>query len=313
MSSVLPRFIGAALVCLVMSLSPAPLAAVPVKTLLTGETTAAEQAFFTDLRSLWQELLAPTPARLSVRSMADPRQRLRALSRRRADFAVVNAATASVFLGNHPRLTALAILWADLLHPMTRAPNVKTLGLPPKSEVWVFHQAPYPYPILLELSRASNKTGAPILLLEDDLALDALEYAQGPILLHSAPWPDPLLQGILGRDPALRLVSFDPQLLENFTLAVPWLIPARLPARSYPGQNRGLELPALHHVLIARRDVDQALARKMLDSLYRHRRAMAPFNPLFKRLKGSLNAVFGKVFPFHPLTAKRFNFTSSVP
>ena len=292
---------------------PAPGAAEPVAILLTGETTLAERAFLDDLQSLWRGLLTPTSARLATQPLADPRRRLRALSRRRGDFALVNAASATVYLRAHPRLAALAVLWADMLHPLTRDPSVTAMTMPPLAEVWVFDQAPYPYPLLLELSANAKVEKPPIFLMEGDMAADALDYAQGPVLLHSAPWPDPVLAGIMKRDRTLRLLPFAPGLLEEFTLAVPWLISARLPAGSYPGQTQGLELPALHHILVARRDLPEAIAAKMLDTLYRHQSAMALHSPFFSRMESQLNAVFGKVLPFHPLTAKRFNFTSAAP
>ena len=132
-------------------------------------------------------------------------------------------------------------------------------------------------------------------------------------MLFAAPAPVWELQQAQERDSRLRLLPISNKLVDEFKLAYPWLVTEKLGRGDYPALDRNLELPAVYEILVGRRDLPAATVRKVLDTVYGRSNAMVLFDPLFGQTNARMNAVFGKLMPFHPETARRFNFTPSVP
>lgn len=292
---------------------PRPAAAAPVYTLLTDAAEDIPRNFAADLAQLWKERIVPAPAHLALKRSGASGERLRSLSRGRGHFTIVDVETAASRLPEYPRLTAVAVLWPNLLHALSRKPGRTLMRTGIRDEVWVFDNAPYPYPILSELNPGPREGEGGAVLLEAGLIPDALDYADGPVMLVSFPPGDERLARVLRKDPSLRLLPFSQRLLEEFKLNAPWLLTETLRKGGYPGLKKNLEVPALYRVLVGRRDLPDSAVEKMLAVLYESRRSMVMFNPLFGRLNPKLNAVFAKLISFHPVTAKRFDFIPSVP
>jgi TRAP-type uncharacterized transport system substrate-binding protein len=288
-------------------------AAAPLRTALVAEQGDGSWRFLSDLAQLWRNRYEPTPEQLLVRAVPGALARLRAVSRGRGDFAVVDAATATAHLGDYPRLAAIAVLWPDLLHAVTRNPAVHELSLPVPAELWALDNAAFAYQTLGDLSRNDPAHKALLSRVPDDILPDALDYANGPIVLFTAPTPLRELYVAMGKDPRLQLLPIGNKLMDELKLAWPWLTTDKLERLTYPGQSRNLELPAVYEILVGRRDLPVPTVRKVLNTAYGSASAMALFDPLFGQVDGRMNAVFGKLLPFHPETARRFNFTPSVP
>jgi hypothetical protein len=297
---------------LMHGLAPAA-AAAPVRTALAAEEGDGSWRFLSDLSLLWRNRYEPTDELLAVRVVRGAQARLRAVNRGRGDFAVVDVGTAAAHLTDYPRLTALAVLWPDLLHAVTRNPAVHDLRMPVSAEAWVLDNAAFAFPTLLELDRAASGQTALLQRVPDDILVDALDYANEPVLLFTAPTPLRELGAAMSRDPRLQLLPIANKITDELKLADPWLVTGKLDRLTYPGQSRNLELPAVYEVLVGRRDLPAPTVRKVLDTVYGRANAMALFDPLFGQTDGSMNAVFAKLLPFHPETARRFSFTPSVP
>jgi TRAP-type uncharacterized transport system substrate-binding protein len=289
------------------------LPAAPVRTALAAESGDGSWRFLTDLAELWRSRYDPTPEQLAVRTVRGAQARLRAVSRGRGDFAVVDAATVAERLADYPRLTALAVLWPDLMLAVSRNPAVRELKLPVGAELWVLDSAGFAYDTLSELAGSDAGQRARLLRMPENLLLDALDYGQEPVLLFTAPTPLLELNDALKRDARLQVLPIDNKIVDELKLAHPWLMTEKLERGAYPGLQRNLELPAVYRVLVGRRDLPAATVRKVLDTVYGRTSAMAPFDPLFGQTDGRMNAVFGKLMSFHAETARRFNFTPSVP
>jgi hypothetical protein len=285
----------------------------PVRTALVSGQGDGAWRFLSDLSELWRSRYDPTPEQLVVRRMPGALERLRLVARGRGDFAVVDVETAAAHLAEFPRLTAVAALWPDLLHAATRNPAVRELKLPISTELWAMDSADFAYDTLGELTQSDAAQTALLQRMPDDLLLDALDYAQAPILLFSAPTPLLQLVEAQRRDPRLRLLPIANRIVDEMKLAHPWLVTEKVGRATYPGLDRNLELPAVFQILVGRRDLPAPTVRKALDTIYNRSNAMALFDPLFGQTDGSMNAVFGKLMSFHPETARRFNFTPSVP
>jgi len=297
---------------LMTAAAPRALAA-PVRTALAAEAGDGSWRFLTDLAQLWRNRYDPADDLLAVRAMDGAQARLRAVNRGRGDLTVVDAATAAAHLSEYPRLTAIAVLWPNLLQAVTRNPAVQELKLPLSAETWTLHNAEFAYQALGELTHDDAAQTALLQRVPDDILVDSLDYANGPILLFTSPTPLRELTAAMNRDPRLQLLPIDGKIMDELKLADPWLTTGKLPRGSYPNQTRNLELPAVYQILVGRRDLPVPTVLKVLDTVYGSGNAMALFDPLFAQVNSSMNAVFGKLLPFHPVTAKRFNFTPSVP
>ncbi len=302
----------ALLALLLVPLAAGPAAAEPVRTVLVDDGWSGARAFAEDLRVLWRHRYEPTPERLALRTVAPPEARLRALQRRRGDFAVVDAATAAERLADYDRVTAVAVLWPNLLHALSRNRRVREVALPPAVETWVFDNAPRVHAVLRALAGGGDGAGR-LHLVPARVLPDALAYADEPLLLASLPVPAAPLSEALARRGNLRLVPFPGGLLEELKLEAPWLLTGKMGRGTYAGQGKNLELPAVYQLMLGRKELPAATVRKMLRTVYRRPGAMALFNPLFDRLSGNMNEVFGKLVSFHPATAERFDFTPAVP
>ncbi len=295
---------------------PAPVGAVPVYKLLAGgkAQAAPRWKFGVDLARMWKERDEPLPAHLVPIDAGDPENRLRTLARGRGDFAIVDAETAAEKLPEFPRITVVAVLWPEFLHALSRKPGLRKIGTRIQEEVWVFDNVFYPHTIFTELSQRRNgeEEWLPVKL-DAGLIPDALDYADGPLLLVATLAGDPGVTRAMAGENPIRLVSYSQRLLEEMKLRAPYLLTAPLPKGSYPGQPKNLELPALYRILVARKDIPPGPVEKMLSTLYDSDDSMEMFNPLFTRLKPRLNAVFAKLMPFHPATAERFRFNPDVP
>jgi hypothetical protein len=225
----------------------------------------------------------------------------------------VDAATAAAQLSDAGRLTAVAVLWPTLVHVLSRNPAVREMKLPPPAETWVFGETQALHGVLREQMNAGQGDPATLAAMPMTMLRDALDYAETPVLLFPAPAPLLEVAEALGRDPSLRMLPFSAPLLEELKLDAPWLLTGTLGPGSYPGLKSTLELPAVYQILVGRRDLPDASVRKMIETLYRRTNAMAMFDPLFGKLDSRMNAVFAKLMPFHPVTARAFNFTPSIP
>ena len=304
------------LAAIVVSAIPAPVGAVPVyKLLASGKARHSPQwKFGVDLARMWEERNEPLPAHLATVDTGNPENRLRTLARGRGDFAIVDAETAAENLPDFPRLTLVAVLWPEFLHALSRKSGLKKIGTLTKEEVWVFDNVYYPHMIFTELSqRRTGKDDWFPVNLDAGMIPDALDYADGPVLLITALAGDPGVTRAMSGDFPLHLVSYSQKLLEEMKLRAPYILTAALPKGSYPGQPKNLDLPALYRVLVARKDISDGPVNKMLSTLYDSDDSMEMFNPLFSRLNPRLNAVFAKLMPFHPATAARFKFEPAVP
>lgn len=282
----------------------------PVRTIL-GDGVGT-QRFITDLARLWRNRSRPTEEWLAGRIVAAPDARLRALARGRGDFAVIDVATASRRLSDYGQLTAIAALWPRLLHAVSRNRGVKQVALPIGHELWVLDNAAYAHRLLMELTRGKATQRRRIHRVPSNVLLESLDYAREPVVLFAAPRPLQELAEALRRDATLRLLPFAGTLLEEFKLAYPWLVTAKVGRGSYPNLARNLELPAQYLILVGRKDLPDPTVRKMIRTLYRRNSAAALINPLFGMIDGSMNAVFAELMPYHPVTARAFGFTPSL-
>lgn len=290
-----------------------PAAAAPVRTALAAEEGDGSWRFLSDLAQLWRNRYEPTDEQLAVRTMDGPQARLRAVNRGRGDFAVVDVRTAVQHLAEYPRLTTIAVLWPNLLYAVTRNPAVHAVQVPVPAELWALHNAGFALRTLTEMTRDDPAQGALLHRVPDDILVDALDYANVPIMVFTAPTPLRELQSAMSRDPRLHILPFDNPVLDELKLAYPWLTTGKLPRLTYPGQQKNLELPAVYQVLVGRRDLPAPTVDKVLNTVYGSANATALFDPLFAQVEPGMNAVFAKLLPFHPETARRFGFTPSVP
>lgn len=309
--AVLCAAMGAVLVALLLA-GAKPVVAAPVRTVLHGPDMPAQTRFLADLAQLWRWRNAPTPERLATRELDAAELRMQALARERGDFALVDAATAAERLTAYPELAAVAVLWPEAVHAVTRNPAVNQVTLPPPAEYWVLESSRFIHDALRAEGMPREGRNA-ISLVPDAVLTDALNFAEAPVVLVADAPPVQALSEALGAQPDLRLLAFDPALLEELELNAPWLIPYTLDGGTYPGQGSPVEVPALYQVLVGRRDLPDATVEKMLDTAYDKARGAAVQNPLFAHLDSRLNAVFSKLFPFHTATARRFDFTPSLP
>jgi TRAP-type uncharacterized transport system substrate-binding protein len=302
----------AAIAAWLLATAPAA-AAAPVRTALAEVAGDGSWRFLVDLAELWHSRYEPTAEQLAVRPVPGAEARLRAVARGRADFAVVDARTAAERLAAYPRLTAVAVLWPNLLHAVTRNPAARELALAGETEVWVLDSAGFAYDTLAELARNDPRRQERLYRMPENLLRDALDYSREPLLVFTAPAPVRELEELLRRDAGLRIVPVANKLVEELKLGHPWLVSENLGRGAYPGLERNLELPAVYQILVGRRDLPAPTVHKVLSTVYGRSNVMALFDPLFGQTDGRLNAVFGKLMPFHAETARRFNFTPSVP
>jgi hypothetical protein len=290
-----------------------PAQAAPVRTVLSAEGGDGSWRFLSDLALLWRNRYDPTPEQLVVRPVPDAEMRLRDVNRGRGDFAVVDVGTAVAHLSEYPNLTTLAVLWPNLLQALSRNPAARELKLPLPAELWVLDSADYAYPTLRALTRNDPASAARVQRVPQDVLIDALDYSSEPILLFTAPAPLREVSEAMQRDGRLQMLPIANKINDELKLAQPWLVTEKLGRGAYPGLDRNVELPAVYMLLVGRRDLPAPTARKVLDTVYGRASAMALFDPLFGLTNGSMNAVYAKLLPFHPETARRFNFTPSVP
>lgn len=291
----------------------ASVVAAPVRTALSSEGGDGSWRFLTDLAELWRNRYEPTAEELAVRPVAGAQARLRAVNRGRGDFAVVDVATAAQHLSEYPNLTTLAVLWPNLLQAVTRNPAAREVKLPLSAELWALDSADYAFDTLRELTRNDPAQAALLQRVPDSLLVDALDYGREPILLFTAPAPLQEVTEAMARDVRLQMLPFANKIVDELKLAYPWLVTEKLGRGAYSGLDRNLELPAMYVLLVGRRDLPTPTVRKVLDTVYGRSNAMALFDPLFGQTNNAMNAVFGKLLPFHPETARRFNFTPAVP
>ncbi len=287
-------------------------AAAPVRTLAVTGPRDGSLGFGQDLATLWRNRYEPTAEHLAVTVIPDTGRRLRSAARRRVDFAVLDAATAVGALEHHPRLSALAVLWANALHAVSRNPRVRELSTTPAVETWSLDSAAWLHRALRELNR-SARARRRLHRLPDALLRDALDYAQEPLVLFAAPAPLLELSEALRADSRLRVLPVNTNLVDELKLHYPWLITHTLGRGSYPRLQRRLEVPAVAMLAVGRRDLPRATVRKLLRTVYRRSNALRMFNPLFGQTDARLNAVFAKLLPYHEATARAFGFTPSVP
>lgn len=289
---------------------PAPARGAQVRSLLVGPDNGASERFARDLQQLWAYRNTPTPERLRVRVGGDAAARLREVRRGRAHFAVVDVAAAARELPAQAGLAAVVVLWPRVLHAVTRNTEATRFTLPPAAEVWVLDPTSQARNLL---AAAAGSNAGWLLPTPPDVLMDALQYAETPLLVVPGPvGMEPLREG-LSRWADLRLLAWDPELLEALGLERPWLVTHTVRPYTYPGQTRQLELPARHEVLVARRDLSAETVRKMLETLYPDDPALLPDSPLFNGLEPRLNAVFAELFSFHPTTAEALGFAQEQP
>jgi hypothetical protein len=284
-----------------------PLTAAPVYTVVADRKEVGVERFLEDLSRIWKELHVPAPGRLAVTYAAEPKRRLRLLSRGRGQFAIIDTAVATALLTQHEGLAAVALLWPGYLHAVTRAP-IATLALPIRKPVKVAPSARYVYDALMEWKRDRRAKISRVTLLSngEDFLQDFEDDEE--VMLFSAPAPFAELVELMEEDSDLRLLSVSPRLAENLRLLNPWLQTEVLAAGTYPRMNRRRALPVRHLVMVGRKDLPEAIVRKMLITLYDKTSATAPYNPLFGALGPKLNQVYAQLFPYHPVTAKKLGF-----
>ena len=287
--------------------------AAPVRTALSAEGGDGSWRFLNDLKELWHNRYEPTAEQLAVRAVPGAEARLHAVNRGRGDFAVVDVATAAQHLSEYPNLTTVAVLWPNLLQAVSRNPAAQEVKLPVTVELWALDSAAYAFDTLRELTRKDPAQTALLQRVPDSMLVDALDYSRVPILLFTAPAPLEEVTAAMARDGTLQMLPIGNKIVDELKLAYPWLVTEKLGRGAYSGLDRNLELPAVYMVLVGRRDLPAATVRKALDTVYGRSNAMALFDPLFGQTNSAMNAVFAKLLPFHPVTARRFNFTPAVP
>lgn len=303
--------LGLAVFIASLAVLPAWAAAEPVLVLLTGAGPDGAGRFAGDLEQIWARRTALSNHVLSVRTRDYPEARLRDLSRGRADFAIVDIETAVSKMPRYGRVSAVAILWPILLHPLTRESGLKEISLPLTQKTWVLKSGEYAY---LDISRNMVKAGQNpqklLSLVPYEMLTETLADGQGLSLLIPAPYPTHEISRAI--ESGWRLTPLAGRLLDSMHKSSNWLFTANLPANTYPGQTRPIELPAAYMVLVGRTSLDNDLVEKMLDSIYRRTSAKAVVNPLFDGIDDRMNAVFAKILPFHPHTAKSYGLNQNM-
>lgn len=288
-----------------------PLTAAPVYTVIADRKEVGAERFLEDLSRIWKGLHVPAPGRLAVTYAAEPKRRLRLLSRGRGQFAIIDTAVATALLTQHEGLAAVALLWPGYLHAVTRAPLSKipsVLALPIRKPVKVAPSARYVYDALMEWKRDRHARISRVTLLSNGEGFLQNFEDDEAVMLFSAPAPFADLVELMEKDSDLRLLSVSPRLTENLRLLNPWLQTEVLAAGTYPRMNTRRALPVRHLVMVGRKDLPEAIVLKMLITLYDKTAATAPYNPLFGAIRPKLNQVFAQLFPYHPVTAKKLGF-----
>jgi hypothetical protein len=281
-----------------------------VLTLVIGGDPDGSRVFAEDLAALWAARNAPTPERLALRVEPEPRNRLRALRRGRGEFALLAVDEAQGLLPEFPRVKAIAVLWPLYLHALTRNDAVQSVRLPPRAAVWVVENAAYAFDRLWEWSQDGGAARERLELFPADWIPDVLGQLRQELFLFSAPAPLQEVADELQRDPALRLVPFDPALLEEFRVNYPWLRTVMLPQGTYSRMRAGMELPARHMVMVGSLELPEASVRKMLDCVYGAREAAARVNPLFRQIRPEANASFSPLLSYLPAAAQALGLAS---
>lgn len=292
--------------------TPPPIQAVPVYTVLMDQQEAGAANFMEDLSRLWKNLHAPVPGRLSPTHSSSAGRSLRLLGRGRGHFAIIDTAVATSSLAQHEGLAAVALLWPVYLHALTSS-GLASLARPIRQPVIVAGSARYVYDAFMEWNTNKRNKPTQVTLLADggDFLETAME--QDSILLFSAPAPLARLVELMEEEPELRLASLSPRLVENLRLLNPWLQTKVLAAGTYPRMRRKKLLPVRYLLMVARKDLPEAVIRKMLITLYYRTKAMAPYSPLFGMMNPKLNEVFAQLIPYHPVTGKTLGFVQKSP
>lgn len=310
--AIMVRIILCGLACAAMLARTPALLAAPVYTVMADRREVGVDVFLADLSRMWRNLHVPVAARLVVTEPGSAALRLRLLNRGRGDFAIVETGAATAMLGEHPGVAAIGVLWPGYLHAVTRA-RLLTLARPIRQPVLVAGNARYVFDALQEWNRYGRRPRTNATLLPDGGDLLAKFREKDGVLLFSAPAPLASLVKLLDEDSSARIVPISPRLVENLRLLNPWLQKEVLGANTYPRMNQKLLLPARYLVMVGRQDLPEAIVTKMLNTLYFKSAAVGPRNPLFGAMRSKLNLVFARLFPYHPVTAKRLGIPQKSP
>ena len=285
----------------------------PVLTLVIGSDPDGSQVFAEDLTSLWAERNSPTPERLAWTVVPAPRERLRSLGRGRGEFALLAADDAARLLPEFPRVKALAVLWPVYLHALTRNDAVQAVRLPPAAPVLALENAGYAFDGFWEWSPDGGASRDKLEIYPSGWMADVLSQLRQGVFLFSAPAPLQEIVDELQRDPGLRLVPFEPALLEEFRVNYPWLRMIVLPQGSYPRMRGNMELPARMMVMVGSLELAEGSVRKLLDTVYGARDAAARIDPLFRQIRAEANASFSPLLPYHPAAAAALGLAQKQP
>ena len=292
--------------------APGAVHAEPVVVLALGEEPNGALAFASSLVQLWARMDDPSPHRLALSILPNPVDRLRAVQKERAQFAIVDAFTALEQVPRLEQVTAMTALWPVVLHPVTRASPQLEITLPLAQETWVFSGGEYALQYLRERQRllSPNTPGNPGKAVFAELP-EKLKLGGPRLLLVPAPFPAQEIGAAL--EQGWELTPLASAVVQNLKSASNSVVTALLPKGVYPRQTRVLELPAAYVFLVGRADLSPLLVRKMLESVFGRRQAKGIGNPLFAALEENVSAVYASQLTFHPEAAAMLNLPKPKP
>lgn len=276
-------------------------------TLTRGDAFDGSQSFAQDWARYRNRKLELGSPHLAVSVIKTPVSRLWALNRGRADFAIVDAATVTKHLNRMPDLVALAVLWPNYLHAINETDGEKLAQLHTKNPLLVAKSARYVFDTLQDWAKDKPEQRSLIKQVKNPTQGSLLpEDIDDGVYLFSAPAPlVELVKALEEKDLALRPIQG--KLMEELQLLNPWLHTTLLSRETYPGMVGEMELPVHYQVLVSRANLPESKAKMVLEDLYGYgKRAIAPFNPLFKSLSPKPIPLFVKLFTFHPTTFKKY-------
>lgn len=271
--------------------------------LLVGNRDSGSYQFAEELARLWdmphfqqQTSLVPVAAYSSE-------QRLKQLSLRQGDFAIVDPATAFAHLKDSPEISAVSVLWPNALHAIS--PNVDFLEIdaviPPR--LYVHENSEYFSVTWNQAFSFEQSDASQITWFDSAQASTLLSNLDDGVFLVTAPYPLLELEALFTENTELQLIPLDERLLSGNRQNFPWITNRLLPARVYSNLLRPIQLSTSYPVLLTRSDTPPAIVEAMLAVLFSQQSAVRP-HALFRFLDPQNNFPFAKHFRFHPVAQK---------
>lgn len=285
-----------------------PTRAISNQIILTDHHKTGSYQFAKELSRLWNVPAFEFENSLTVVTETSPQNRIERLRLRQGNFAILSPQNAYQILPENPEIVVISVLWPNVLYTISR--SIDMIQLDTQNKMYVHENSGYFVNTWSSLLKFEEYNPSQFQWYKNNRLHDILSNLEKEVVLMTGPYPIHEISQFLKNDLSYKFIPLEAQFLSSIQKRQPWIVSRFLPATLYPTVFQPIKLAMSFPVLVTRKDTSDAIDKviqKVLSALYSQQNNARP-HPLFRFIDLRNNQKFAKLFQFHPVSKRFFQF-----